>query len=320
MRRVDDRRLLVSIESQLAWRAAAITVVVVVAFSAGAAVTDVWTLVAVLTAVTVGTAVGAYQAVASDEVVAVREPVQSEPHAVRRAGLLERDAAEERRRQLALAAAHDVRTPLTSLTLLASAMRDGFVSRDELAEHADRMLRQVGLVERLTDEIFGLARLEVGDVRWTMVDTRIGELVPEVIAQLKADADERRIELVGDVSDAPTSALVAPERIVRVLVNLVQNALQHTPPGGRVAVRVRAAAGLVVVDVADTGSGIAPEHRMRIFEPFFRGDPENVRHGCGVGLAIARLVVDAHGGQLGLVDAEIGTCVRLTLPTNPCPD
>jgi len=228
----------------------------------------------------------------------------------------EHEASESLRKRLMLAASHDVRTPLTSLTLLAAAVRDELVERDDLAEHAEQMLSQLRVISRLTEEVFEIARLEAGDVRWTLTETQVCDIIREAAEHLRPDAAAGRVDLEIDVPGGLPRAHIAPDRILRVIVNLVQNALQHTPPGGEVCVRVREQAAFIVIEVTDTGLGISPEDRGRVFEPFFRGGDgrSDDGRGSGLGLAISRAIVAAHGGQIELVDVPIGTCVRFTLP------
>jgi signal transduction histidine kinase len=108
-----------------------------------------------------------------------------------------------------------------------------------------------------------------------------------------------------------------PDRLQQVLLILVDNAIKHTPPGGKVEVRVRRHGQSAQLEVADTGSGIAPEHLPRIFDRFYRADKARARErgGTGLGLAIAKMLVDAHGGQLHLTSSVgIGTQVTVSLP------
>ena len=107
------------------------------------------------------------------------------------------------------------------------------------------------------------------------------------------------------------------EQLSRVLFNLIQNAIHHTPPDGSVTVRVEDAGGGVEIEVADTGAGIAAEQRDRVFEPFYRGDAARQSPGAGLGLAISRAIVEAHGGSIWLEDATVGTRVRFRLPVHP---
>ena len=105
-----------------------------------------------------------------------------------------------------------------------------------------------------------------------------------------------------------------PEQLQRVLFNLIQNAIRHTPPDGSVTVRAEDVDGGVEIEVADTGNGIAPDQRERVFEPFYRADASRHDPGAGLGLAIARAIVEAHGGAIWLEDAPVGTRVRFRLP------
>jgi signal transduction histidine kinase len=104
------------------------------------------------------------------------------------------------------------------------------------------------------------------------------------------------------------------EQLQRVLFNLIQNAIRHTPPDGSVTVRAEDVEDGVEIEVLDTGSGIAPDARERVFEPFYRADASRHAPGAGLGLAIARAIVEAHGGAIWLEDAPSGTRVRFRLP------
>ncbi|MBA3262295.1 MAG: HAMP domain-containing histidine kinase [Thermoleophilaceae bacterium] len=227
----------------------------------------------------------------------------------------ERDAAEAQRRQLAAAASHDVRTPLTSLRLLAAVLRDELVDQDEVRAHASRMLGHIAVLDRLTEQVFELARLEAGDIAWDMVEADLGELLRATADQLDVRAAERGLSIVVEIDARVRAVLIAPDMLVRVVVNLVQNAIEHTPGGGRVRVAARSREDVFVeVEVSDTGGGIAAPDRERIFEPFFRGDRARSGTGTGLGLSIARGIVEAHGGRIWLAEAEVGTCIRFTLP------
>jgi len=106
------------------------------------------------------------------------------------------------------------------------------------------------------------------------------------------------------------------EQLQRVLFNLIQNAIHHTPPDGSVTVRAQDVDGAVEIEVADTGLGIARDQRQRVFEPFFRGDVSRTEPGAGLGLAISRAIVEAHGGRIWLEEADVGTRVRFRLPVS----
>lgn len=227
----------------------------------------------------------------------------------------ERDSGEAQRRQFAAAASHDVRTPLTALRLLADALRDELVEPDEVRAHATKMLSQIAVLHRLTEQVFELARLEAGDVAWITVETDLGQLLRETADQLEVRAAERELSVLVEIDAGVRAVMVAPDMVLRLAVNLVQNAIEHTLAGGHVRVAARSRDdAFVEAEVSDTGGGIAESDWARIFEPFFRGDRSRTGSGTGLGLSIARGIVEAHGGRIWLVDADTGTCIRFTLP------
>ena len=117
-----------------------------------------------------------------------------------------------------------------------------------------------------------------------------------------------------EIRPALAAAHGNPDKLQRVLFNLIQNAIHHTPPDGSVTVRAKAVGDAIEIEVADTGLGIAREHRRRVFEPFYRADGARSAGGAGLGLAVSRAIVEAHGGSIWLEDAPIGTRVRFRLP------
>ena len=224
-------------------------------------------------------------------------------------------AGEERaRRELVAAVSHDLRTPITSLRLLAEALDDGLVDDAERREYLGRIGVHVRQLSALIDDLFELSRLEARDISWGVEQIDVGGLVSETVdamrPQARASAVAVRAELQGDVGQAQAN----PEQLQRVLFNLLQNAVRHTPPDGSVVVRAERSPDAVEIEVADTGAGIPAEQRERIFDAFVRGDDARSGEGAGLGLAIARAIVEAHGGRIWLVDAPVGTRVRFSLP------
>jgi signal transduction histidine kinase len=220
---------------------------------------------------------------------------------------------EEARRQLVAAASHDLRTPLASLRLLVESIDDGVAT----GETRDRYLREirthVAVLSGLVDDLFELSRIEAGEIAWTMRQVELGELIGEAVAAMRAPAEERGVRLAADL---PAGAIVAEadaEKVQRVLFNLIQNAIRHTPADGSVTVRARPSGGGVEVEVADDGEGIPAVDSEHVFEAFYRGDASRGEDGAGLGLAISRAIVEAHGGRIWLEDGHPGTRVRFTL-------
>ena len=217
-------------------------------------------------------------------------------------------AGEDARRYLVAAVSHDLRTPITSLSLLVDAVNDDILDDETRRLYLARMAPHVRALSALIDDLFELTRLEAGDIRWQMERVRLDELV---------QAEAKGVEVVSDVTDGVAPARANPEKVQRVLFNLIQNAIRHTPPDGSVVVRAESTDDGVEVEIADTGDGIAPAERERVFEPFFRGGAETARtrSGAGLGLAISRAIVEAHGGRIWLAESTTGTRVRFLLPT-----
>jgi signal transduction histidine kinase len=231
----------------------------------------------------------------------------------------ERDMAEGARRQLVAAVSHDLRTPLTSLRLLAEAIEDDLVDRDTRRHYLEQMSVHIRSLSSLIDDLFELSRLEAGDISWSMQQVRLDELVEETVEAMRAHADARRVAVEANVPHGLAPARANPEKLQRVLFNLIQNAIRHTPADGSVTVGAEANARTVEVEVADTGEGLAAGERELAFDPFYRGGPARARtgEGTGLGLTICRAIVEAHGGRIWFADSPRGTRVRFSLPRAP---
>ena len=227
----------------------------------------------------------------------------------------ERDAAWQAHRDLIAAVSHDLRTPLTSLRLLSEAIEDEVAGPEERTRYLGEISNQIGSLGRLVDDLFELSRLEAGDIEWTMAQVELDELVGEAVETLKPQARAKGIKLLSTVPAGTTPARANPERLQRVLFNLLQNAIRHTPTDGSVWVLAESAGDHVELEIADSGEGIDPSDRERVFEPFFRGARSRAGEGAGLGLAISRAIIEAHGGRIWLAESTSGTRVRLSLPT-----
>jgi signal transduction histidine kinase len=227
-----------------------------------------------------------------------------------------RDAAEATRRQVIAAVSHDLRTPLTSLRLLTQALDDELVDPETARRYVQRMGANVRALGTLIDDLFELSRLNAGDFAWSTQAVPLAELVREMVTAMRAQAEAQGVAVSAEIAADLAPARANPEKLGRVLANLLQNAIHHTPPDGAVLVTAQQTNGAVEIEVSDTGEGIAPVDRPRVFDPFYRGGSEAARTsgGSGLGLAIARAIVEAHGGRIWLADATHGTRVRLALP------
>jgi signal transduction histidine kinase len=223
---------------------------------------------------------------------------------------------EDARRRLIASVSHDLRTPITSLQLLTEALDDNIVDPAMRGDYLRRMTTHVRQLGSLIADLFELSRLEAGDIRWSTERVRLSELFEETVQAMQPQAQAGRVAIrVEGTHDAAADA--NPEQLQRVLFNLIQNAIRHTPADGSVTVRAEPGAEFVEIEVADTGQGIAPDDRDRVFEPFVQGAGRESRSdgAAGLGLAIARAIVEAHGGRIWLADCTQGTSVRFSLPT-----
>jgi signal transduction histidine kinase len=227
-------------------------------------------------------------------------------------------AAEERaRRELVASVSHDLRTPITTLRLIAEGLEDGIFEPERVRDQLHLMGTHVRALGALIDDLFELSRLEAGEVRWSMEQVRLDQLVQETIEAMRPQADAGRVAVRAEFDQRLEPARGNPEQLQRVLFNLIQNAIRHTPADGSVVVRAEPAPGRALeIEVADTGTGIDPELGRRIFEPFVQG-PSRVageNGSAGLGLAIARAIVTAHGGRIWLAGDGPGTRIRFSLP------
>jgi signal transduction histidine kinase len=226
-------------------------------------------------------------------------------------------AAERARRDLVAAVSHDLRTPITSLQLLAEAVDDDIVDADTRREYLARMTTHVRALSAMIADLFELSRLEAGEIRWSMTRVQLDALVAETVDALRPHAEAGGVAVRTELDPVLQAARAHPEQLQRVLFNLIQNAIRHTPADGSVVVRAHSAGGEVEIEVADTGEGIPDDERDRVFEAFFRGGAQAARgdEGAGLGLAISRAIVEAHGGRIWLAGSGPGTRVRFSLPT-----
>jgi signal transduction histidine kinase len=227
-----------------------------------------------------------------------------------------RDQSDGARRGLVAAVSHDLRTPITSLTLLADAVGDDIVDEETRRTYLGRMRTHIDALSALIDDLFELSRLEAGGIRWSLERVPLRELVGETVAAMRVQADLKGVAVHAEIPLELGPAQANPEKLQRVLFNLIQNAIRHTPADGSVVVRAEPVADRIEIEVADTGDGIAVPDRDQVFDAFYRGgaDASRTSGGAGLGLAVSRAIVEAHGGRIWLPESPAGTRVRFSLP------
>jgi signal transduction histidine kinase len=223
----------------------------------------------------------------------------------------------EARERLIADASHELRAPL-------AAMRtelDVTLAHDTLdapARDALRLVRDDTVrLTRIVDDLLTLASVDQGRLELLIAPHDLSELAARALRAQRAGAAARGIEL--GVAGDEVVADVDGDRLAQVLGNLVDNAIGHSPDGGRVRITLGRAGSETRISVRDEGPGIPPEARERVFERFSRQDPARRRGGAGLGLAICREIVDAHGGRIWIDDDDddgpaTGTTVRISLP------
>lgn len=223
--------------------------------------------------------------------------------------------ADQQRRQLTADIAHELRTPLSIIKGRLEGIQDGVYEADD--EQIAALLAEVALLERLINDLHLLALADAGQLPLYRETVSPVMLVNEAIRSFTQSATERKVALTTTIPSDLPDVDVDPQRIAQVLGNLISNALRHTPPGGEINLAVTADADNVTFHVRDTGSGIDPADLPHIFDRFYRSDRSRTRSsgGAGLGLAIARRLVEAHGGQIWATsELGRGTTVSFRVP------
>ena len=222
--------------------------------------------------------------------------------------------AESRRRDLITAVSHDLRTPLAGLRAMVEAIEDGVVDDPPtLRRYVIEMRRQVETVTGLVDDLFELTAVDAGAIEAETKRARLDEVIGSAIAACEPQATAKGLIVERSLNGA--GAASCSPRLVRVFQNLLQNAISHTPADGTVRIEARRRSDGVEVAVEDTGKGIPPEAVDRVFEPFWRGDAARSTPGSGLGLALAKRIVEALGGDIRVESARArGARFAVVLP------
>lgn len=221
---------------------------------------------------------------------------------------------EATRRRLLADLAHELRTPIAALELTLEALEDGVIVADSAALATLR--EQTARLSRLSSDLREVSAAEEGRIRLDMVPVDPASLLDQARRAVAEEAARTGITLTLALPPAPAPRVEAdPQRILQVLANLLSNALRHTPAGGTITLGLADAPQAVQLSVTDTGEGIAAEHLPHIFERFYRTDTARDRDhgGSGIGLAISRAIVAAHGGTLTAESEGPGHGTRFTL-------
>lgn len=224
--------------------------------------------------------------------------------------------AEVARREFVANVSHELRTPLASIKALVETLRDGALEDAAAAQDfLKRMEVEVDGLAQLVRELLELSRIESGQVALRLEPADAQTLIETARERLLAQADRAGVRLVADVPPGLRKVLADGERIQQVLINLVHNAIKFTPAGGKVTIGAAERDGAIVFSVADTGVGVPAEDQPRIFERFYKADKSRSTGGTGLGLAVAKHIVQAHGGEIWVESVEgQGATFAFTVP------
>jgi signal transduction histidine kinase len=235
-------------------------------------------------------------------------------------------AMETSRRELVAWVSHDLRTPLAALRAMAEALEDGLVADQQTVGRYHTQIREeTGRLTVMIDSLFELSRIHAGALRLSPRQVRLSDLIGEALISAEPLARAKGVELRGFTASSP-ALFVDTAEIGRALRNLLVNAIRHTPPDGSVELVADEEPGMATVSVSDSCGGIPADHLPRVFDVAFRGETARTPgpgEGAGLGLCIARGIIEAHSGQIGVRNAGVGCQFVIRLPLAPaasCPD
>lgn len=206
---------------------------------------------------------------------------------------------ETTRRRLLADLAHELRTPIATLSVYHDALFDGVADLD--VDTRTVLTAQTDRLSRLAEDIDDVSRAEEGRLRLERQPHQVTDLITTAADSARARYDDKDVALITDTAEGAGGVVeVDPNRIGQVLGNLLTNALRHTPAGGQVTLRARSESDEVAIIVSDTGEGLLPSQLPHVFERFYRGDTarDRDRSGSGIGLTISKAIIDAHGGTI----------------------
>jgi signal transduction histidine kinase len=226
----------------------------------------------------------------------------------------------EMQRQFVANVSHDLRSPLTSIIGFSQALTDDATITPQQRRAAEIINHEAERLYRLTRDLLDLSRLEAGRLPLSRRPLDLNDVLRDVATRYHAQPDGRGTRFVEELCGDPLPVLGDPDRLAQVVGNLLDNALKFCTPGGEVRLRSARQGGIGVVEVYNSGAGIPPGELPRVFDRFYRGDHSRAQQtgGSGIGLAIVRELVHAHGGEVTpSSEVGVGTTMTVRLPLAP---
>lgn len=225
---------------------------------------------------------------------------------------------EDLRRDLIAWVSHDLQTPLTSIRAIVEALADGVVEDPETVQrYLETAQKEIRSLSELIDDLFQMAQLDAGGLPLDRENNSLSDLISDTLESFSELAARKGVDLRGSADSQVDPVYMDARRIGRVLSNLISNAIRHTPEGGQVRVQALPLKGGALVEVSDNGEGIRPEDLPNVFERFYRGERSRSRAtgGAGLGLAISKGIVEAHGGYINVDSVPGETRFYFNLPS-----
>jgi two-component system, OmpR family, sensor kinase len=223
------------------------------------------------------------------------------------------EAAFAQQQQFTSDAAHELRTPVSVMLTQAQTALNRERTAPEYRETVEACQRAAQRMRRLIESLLALARLDAGQEPMKRLDFDLSKTTRDCVELVRPLADERSVKILCDLP--PLEYIGDAERLAQVITNLLTNAIQYNRPDGEVRVKLESQSGMTTLTVSDTGQGVSAEDLSRVFERFYRADKARSTGGNGLGLAIAKAIVETHGGTIEVASKEnSGTTFTVRLP------
>lgn len=231
----------------------------------------------------------------------------------------EKAKLEETRRNLIAWVSHDLRTPLASMRVMMEALADGIIPDEETkSRYIERSLGEIAHLSRLIDDLFELAQADVKDIVIEAYFTSLHDLISDTVSARQAKAEQKNLSFVLLLHAHCDTMKIAPDKIQRVLTNLIDNAIKYTPSGETITIETSSTPQATLTSISNSGVWLSAEQLERAFESFYRGEASRTQQdnerGTGLGLAIAKRFIEAHGGTIEACNTKEGTKFAFTLP------